>query len=129
MAQLRQDYKEFVVRNAEALIVSPEDGPQVVAFWEKEQMPMPGLIDPGHEVANQYGQKVSLLQLGRLPTLLVLDRSGAVRYEHRGSSMMDIPQNKQLLALLDQLNREWDAKSDEAPAEGNTERVARKEDQ
>jgi peroxiredoxin Q/BCP len=117
MAQLRQDYKEFVVRNAEVLIVSPEDGPQVVAFWEKEQMPMPGLIDPGHEVANEYGQKVSLLQLGRLPTLLALDRSGAVRYEHRGSSMMDIPQNKQLLALLDQLNREWDA-------EPETERVA-----
>jgi peroxiredoxin Q/BCP len=109
MAQLRQDYKDFVVRNAEVLIVSPEDGPQVVAFWEKEQMPMPGLIDPGHEVASQYGQKVSLLQLGRLPTLLVLDRGGAIRYEHRGSSMMDIPQNKALLALLDQLNREWDA--------------------
>ena len=109
MAQLRQDYQEFVVRNAEVLIVSPEDGPQVVAFWEKEQMPMPGLIDPGHEVASQYGQKVSLLQLGRLPTLLVLDRSGAVRYEHRGSSMMDIPQNKQLLSLLDELNRERDA--------------------
>jgi peroxiredoxin Q/BCP len=110
MAQLRQDYKEFVVRNAEVLIVSPEDEAQVVSFWEKERMPMPGLVDPGHEVANQYGQKVSLLQMGRLPTLLVLDRSGAVRYEHRGSNMMDIPQNKQLLALLDELNREWEAK-------------------
>jgi peroxiredoxin Q/BCP len=110
MAQLRQEYREFVVRNAEVLIVSPEDEAQVVAFWEKERMPMPGLVDPGHEVASQYGQKVSMLQLGRLPTLLVLDRSGAVRYEHRGSSMMDIPQNKQLLALLDELNREWEVK-------------------
>lgn len=108
MAQLRQDYKEFVMRNAEVLIVSPEDEAQVIAFWEKEQMPMPGLIDPGHEVANQYGQKVSLLQMGRLPTLLALDRSGAARYEHRGASMKDIPQNKQLLALLDELNREWE---------------------
>jgi peroxiredoxin Q/BCP len=109
MAQLRQDYKEFVVRNTEVLIVSPEDEPQVVAFWEKEQMPMPGLVDPGHEVASQYGQRVSMLQLGRLPTLLVLDRSGAVRFEHRGSNMTDIPQNKRLLALLDELNREWNA--------------------
>jgi hypothetical protein len=32
--------------------------------------------------------------------------------------MMDIPQNKQLLALLDQLNREWDAKPE-------SERVAK----
>jgi peroxiredoxin len=114
MAQLRQDYKEFVVRNAEVLIVSPEDAPQVAAFWQKEQMPMPGLVDPGHEVATQYGQKVSLLQMGRLPTLLVLDRSGAIRYEHHGSSMMEIPQNRHLLALLDELNREWEAKADEA---------------
>ena len=108
MAQLRQDYKEFVVRNSEVLVVSPEDEAQVVAFWEKEQMPMPGLVDPGHEVANEYGQKVSMIQLGRLPTMLVLDRSGAVRFEHRGSNMTDIPQNKKILALLDELNREWE---------------------
>ncbi len=108
MAQLRQDYKEFVVRNTEVLIVSPEDAPQVAEFWRNEQMPMPGLVDPGHEVATQYGQKVSLLQLGRLPSMIVLDRSGAVRFEHRGSSMMDIPPNKKILALLDELNREWE---------------------
>lgn len=107
MAQLRQDYKEFVVRNAEVLVVSPEDAPQVVEFWRNEKMPMPGLVDPGHEVANQYGQEVKLLQLGRLPSMVVLDRSGAVRFEHRGGSMMDIPPNKKILALLDELNREW----------------------
>ncbi len=108
MAQLRQDYKEFVVRNTEVLIVSPEDAPQVAEFWRNEQMPMPGLVDPWPAVATPYGQKVSLLQLGRLPRMIVLDRSGAVRFEHRGSSMMDIPPNKKVLALLDELNREWE---------------------
>lgn len=109
MAQLRQDYKEFVVRNTEVLIVSPEETEQVMEFWTKETMPMPGLVDPGHEVANQYGQEVNLLKLGRMPSLVVLDRSGAVRYEHRGGSMMDIPENKKILALVDELNHEWDA--------------------
>lgn len=109
MAQLRQDYKAFVVRNTEVLVVSPEDAPQVAEFWHKEQMPMPGLVDPGHEVANRYGQEVKLLQLGRLPSMVVLDRSGAVRFEHRGASMADIPPNKAILALLDELNGEWAA--------------------
>ena len=51
-----------------------------------------------------------MLKLGRLPSMLVLDRSGAVRFEHRGGSMMDIPPNKKILALLDELNREWDGR-------------------
>jgi peroxiredoxin Q/BCP len=107
MAQLRQDYKQFVVRNTEVLVVSPEDKPQVAEFWQKEQMPMPGLVDPGHEVANQYGQQVKLLQLGRLPSVVVLDRTGTVRFEHRGASMKDIPSNSEILGLLDALNNEW----------------------
>jgi peroxiredoxin len=111
MAQLRQDYREFVVRNAEVLIVSPEDAPEVAEFWRKENMPMPGLVDPGHEVASQYGQQVKLLQLGRLPSMVVLDRSGAVRFEHRGGNMTDIPPNNKILALLDELNREWDGET------------------
>lgn len=116
MAQLRQDYGQFVARDTEVLVVSPEDEAEVAAFWEKERMPMPGLVDPGHEVASQYGQRVSKLHMGRLPTMLVLDRRGAVRFEHRGSNMTDIPQNKQLLALLDRLNGEAEAAPDQAGA-------------
>jgi peroxiredoxin len=111
MAQLRQDYKEFVVRNSEVLVVNPDEPGQVAEYWRKENFPMPGLLDPGHEVANRYGQQVKILQFGRLPSMLVLDRSGAVRFEHRASSMSDIPANKTVLALLDELNHEWDAKT------------------
>ena len=108
MAQLRQDYKDFIARSAEVLIVMPDDAVQATAFWHDQGMPMPGLVDPGHEVANRYGQQVKLLQFGRLPSLVVLDRSGAVRFENHGTSMMDIPPNEKILALLDELNREWD---------------------
>jgi peroxiredoxin len=106
MAQLRQDYREFVARNAEVLIVSPEDAPEVAGFWREQKMPMPGLVDPGHEVANRYGQEVKLLKFGRMPSMIVLDRSGAVRFEHRGNGMQDIPPNQQVLTLLDELNHE-----------------------
>ncbi len=111
MAQLRQDYQEFVKRDSEVLIVAPDDAKQVAEYWRKENLPMPGLVDPGHEVANQYGQEVKLLKFGRLPSMIVLDRSGAVRFEHRGDSMQDIPQNRQILTLLDELNRDWDGET------------------
>jgi peroxiredoxin Q/BCP len=107
MAQLRQDYSQFVARDTEVLIVSPEDAPTVAGFWRAQAMPMPGLVDPGHEIANRYGQQVKLLKLGRLPSMVILDRDGAVRFEHQGANMQDIPQNRDVLALLDELNRKW----------------------
>ncbi len=106
MAQLRQDYALFTERNTEILVISPEDMPDVSKFWETERMPMPGLVDPGHEVANRYGQEVNILKLGRMPSLLILDETGAVRYEHRANSMSDIPANKTLLTVIDELDRE-----------------------
>lgn len=116
MAQLRQDYREFVVRSTEILVVNPDDARQVADYWRKEDLPMPGLVDPGHEVASQYGQQVKVLKFGRLPAMLVLDRSGAVRFKHRGDSMSDIVPNNKVIALLDELNREWDGETVKAQA-------------
>ncbi len=111
MAQLRQDYQEFVNRDTEVLVVDPGDAKQVAEYWRKENLPMPGLVDPGHEVANRYGQEVKLLKFGRMPSMVVLDRAGAVRFEHRGDNMQDIPRNQPILALLDELNREWNGET------------------
>ena len=105
MAQLRQDYAQFTARDAEILVVSPEDLKAVQSFWLRERLPFPGLADPDHRVANLYGQEVSLLKLGRMPELAIVDRSGVIRYAHHASSMSDIPTTKTLLDVLDQLNR------------------------
>jgi len=106
MAQLRQDYEQFVAAGAEVLVVNPDDAADVRLFAESQALPFPMLVDPGHEVANRYGQEVNLLKLGRMPALVVLDRNGVVRYEHRGGSMMDTPKNSDVLAVLDRLNAE-----------------------
>jgi peroxiredoxin len=107
MAQLRQDYPDFVKRETEILIVSPEDAETVRGFWQDQKMPMVGLADPGHETAGQYGQEVSLIKLGRMPSLVILDRSGIVRFEHHAAHMAHFPENGHLLAVLDGLNTEW----------------------
>jgi len=106
MAQLRQDYQEFTDRHAEVIAVGPEDKEAFSKFWDSHKMPFPGIPDPKHEIAKLYGQKVKLLKLGRMPSLVVIDKEGRIRYGHYGDSMSDIPSDEDIVALLDELNRE-----------------------
>jgi peroxiredoxin len=106
MAQLRQDYDEFVQRGAEVIAVGPEDAAAFARYWEQERLPFVGLPDPKHTVLRRYGQEVKLFKLGRMPAQMIIDRHGQVRYIHYGHSMSDIPPNDEILALLDGLNRE-----------------------
>jgi peroxiredoxin len=106
MAQLRQDYAEFVVRSAEVVVVGPDDEAAFKDYWRKEKLPFVGLADPTHAVAKRYGQEVKLLKAGRLPAMMVIDKQGVVRYQHYGESMQDIPPSREILDILDQLNRE-----------------------
>ena len=105
MAQLRQDYQEFVERDSEVLVVGPDTARAFKDYWERENLPFVGLADPNHIVANRYGQEVKLLKFGRLPAMMVVDKQGMVRYRHYGASMQNIPPNSQILALLDALNQ------------------------
>jgi peroxiredoxin len=114
MAQLRQDYQEFVKRGAEVVVVGPDDLESFKAYWSKEQLPFVGLPDPKHRVANMYGQQVKWLKMGRMPALVVVDRQGRVHYRHYGSAMSDIPPDKHVLALLDELNAEAHTTDDAA---------------
>jgi peroxiredoxin len=105
MAQLRQDYQEFVKRDTEILVVGPEKPEAFKEYWEKEQLPFVGLPNPDHSVAKLFGQQVRLLKLGRMPALVVIDKQGRVHYQHHGNSMRDIPENERILNMLDKLNR------------------------
>jgi peroxiredoxin Q/BCP len=106
MAQLRQDYGEFVARDAEIVVVGPDDQGAFQDYWHKEDLPFVGLADPTHQVAGRYGQEIKLLKLGRMPALMVVDKTGQVRHTHYGGAMSDIPPNGEILAVLDQLVQE-----------------------
>ncbi len=100
---MRRDYAEFQKRQAEILCVGPDGPRSFQRFWEKEGMPFPGLSDHTHHVAGLYEQEIKLLKFGRMPALFVVDKSGRIRYSHHGGSMSDIPENPEILALLDKL--------------------------
>jgi peroxiredoxin len=106
MAQLRQDHAQFVARQAEIVVVGPEEASAFEGYWGQENLPFVGLPDPKSTVLKLYGQEVKLFKLGRMPAQVIIDRHGTVRYVHYGHSMSDIPPNQELLALLDQLNQE-----------------------
>lgn len=106
MAQLRQRYNEFAERGAEIIVIGPEDPETFIRHWRRGRFPFVGIPDPDHEVADLYDQEVNLLKLGRMPTVIVIDRHGRIRFQHHGSSMKDIPSDEKILALLDRLNEE-----------------------
>lgn len=104
MAQLRDAYDRFAAYGSEIIVVGPERPEDFKAYWQKNGLPFVGLPDPKHQVLKRYGQQVSLFKLGRMPAQVIVDIQGRVRFVHYGHSMMDIPANSEILALLEKLN-------------------------
>ena len=101
MAQLRRDHENFVKLDTEILVAGPENAEAFQKYWAKEKLPFIGLPDPEHKILKLYGQEVKIFKLGRMPAQVMIDKSGKARFVHYGHSMMDIPENKELLDLLE----------------------------
>lgn len=103
MAQLRQEYQQFIHAHTEVVVVGPEDAASFRQYWAQENLPFIGLPDPNHTVLQLYGQEVSLFKLGRMPAQMLIDRSGILRFVYYGHSMADIPSTLKMLDLLPSL--------------------------
>jgi peroxiredoxin len=103
MTQLRLDYKEFVERDTEVIVVGPEDARAYSAYWAKNKLPFIGLPDPKASVLKLYGQEINLFKFGRMPAQVIVDKAGLARYVHYGHDMTDIPSNAEVLELLDDM--------------------------
>lgn len=106
MAQLRQDYQDFLKRQAQVIVIGPEDAGAFESYWGEHNLPFIGLPDPKASVLRLYGQEINLFKFGRMPAQVIVDKDGIARFVHYGHSMADIPENAEILALLDQLNAE-----------------------
>ncbi len=106
MAQLRRDYPAFEKSGTVVLVVGPEDAAAFARYWKENDLPFAGLPDPAHSVLKLYGQEVNLFKLGRMPAQVIVDRDGLARFIHYGHAMSDIPENAEILSLLNALNRE-----------------------
>lgn len=103
MAQLRQDYSEFVKRETRVVVVGPEDAGAFAKFWEEHDLPFIGLPDPEHGVLKLYGQQIKIFKYGRMPAQALIDKAGKVRFVHYGHEMSDIPKTSDVLDLIDRM--------------------------
>ena len=104
MAQLRQDYDEFVAQDTEVVVVGPEGAEAFSMYWKQNKLPFIGLPDPTHTVLKRYGQEVNIFKFGRQPAQVTIDRNGQVRFVHYGHDPSDIPANEEILTLLKAMN-------------------------
>jgi peroxiredoxin len=104
MMHLHQDYDKFTEKDTVIVAVGPEDRECFGKFWEKNDFSFYGIPDPNHDIQDLYGQQVNLIKLGRMPAQILIDKSGTIRYVHYGKSMKDIPENSDILALVDSIN-------------------------
>ena len=82
MAQLRQGYDQFIKRNAEVLVIGPENASAFHTYFTNNDLPFRGLPNPDHSVLNMFGQEVNLFKLGRMPAQFVINIEGVVRFIH-----------------------------------------------
>ncbi len=106
MAQLRQDYDNFLAQDTEVIVVGPEGANAFADYWQKDDLPFVGLPDPSHSVLKGYGQEVKIFKFGRQPAQVTIDKTGRVRFVHYGHDPSDIPANKEILGLLETMNQE-----------------------
>jgi peroxiredoxin Q/BCP len=100
MAQLRQYSEEYRKLGVNVVVVGP-DGPKAFKrYWEENDLPFIGFADPGSKVGAEYGQEVNLLKLGRMPAQFLIDPEGIIRYAHYSSSMSDIPEEGEVLEMI-----------------------------
>lgn len=103
MMQLHQDYKKFIDKETKIVVIGPEKPEKFKSYFKENNFNFYGLADPNKTVLKLYGQEIKLLKLGRMPAQMLIDKKGILRYMHYGHSMKDIPENDEILELIEKL--------------------------
>ncbi len=61
--------------------------------------------DQSKSVAEMLKQETRWIKLGRMPGLLVIDKKGIIQYAYYGKNMHDIPENDEILQVLEEINK------------------------
>ncbi|NMC54621.1 MAG: redoxin domain-containing protein [Chloroflexi bacterium] len=103
---MSQDHKLFEERGAQILAMGPDGPLGFKRYWAEHEIPFIGMADVKSKMSDRYYQEVNLFKMGRMPAVFVIDRQGMIRYAHYGDSMKDIPENQEILDVIDQLEKE-----------------------
>lgn len=101
--QLHQDKNAFDERDTIIVVVGPEDSEKFREYWDGKNFGFYGLPNGKETIMKDYEQDVKPLKAGRMPAQVLIDKAGNIRYMHYGKSMKDIPDNKEILDIIDKL--------------------------
>lgn len=65
----------------------------------------PVFYDDTKKIIKSLNQEIKILKLGRMPGLMIVDKKGIIQYAYYGNSMSDIPDNKEILEILKEINK------------------------
>lgn len=85
-------------------MVGPDNAEAFQQYWKDHSIPFIGLPDPAYSVLKSFGKQAGLFKLGRVPTQILMDKRGFVRYAHFGHETADLPSNTEILILIKDLN-------------------------
>jgi peroxiredoxin len=97
---MRDDDPKFRAASASIAVVARETPAAMRQYWTRQRLPYLAIPDPAGRLGKLYGQRWRLFKLGLMPALFVIDRQGAVMYARYGSSMCDIPDDGEVLEVL-----------------------------
>ncbi len=101
---MTKQYQEFREAGAEIVALVRDTQQAAQAFFRKSPIPFPCLVDTQGRVYHQFEVKSKLLSLGQRPALFVIDREGIVRFAYLGSQQWEIPGNKEVLKIIQDIN-------------------------
>jgi peroxiredoxin Q/BCP len=65
----------------------------------------PIFYDESKSTVKKLNQEIKKIKGGRMPGLLVVDKDGIIQYAYYGDSMKDIPENEEILKVLEKINK------------------------
>lgn len=111
MVQLRNEADALAALQAEVVVIGPDSADSFRRFWLAYRMPFTGVPDPSGAILESLGQESHWWQLGRMPSALIVDKRGNVRWVHRGNTMWDLPDIALMKTALKALAEDGDGTS------------------
>ena len=103
MMQLHQDKKEFENKETKIIIAGPEDKNAFEKYFNEHNYDFIGIPDAKSGILKLYGQEINIFKLGRMPAQVLIDKNGIARFVYYGHSMSDIPENEDVLNIIEKL--------------------------
>lgn len=112
LAGFARQYAEFERRGTQVTAISADPPENSVEMVGKLMVPFPLLSDPRGDLAKRYGLW-NESESAAVPAIVVMDRSGEIRYLYTGTDFADRPGDDEVFTALDDV----DGASPAAPEE------------